>query len=111
MIAATTPTGSRSRIELPSSSRHSYSAARWPQSAKVIVGRPTWIPLERARGIPTSLAMMRASSSERSASFSEIRVRNSPRSLGLVAAHAGKAAAAARTAASASAGVPAGTVA
>ena len=61
--------------------------------------------------MPTSWAIVRAMSSLRSASFSEMRVRNSPRSLGLVLAHAGKAAAAASTARLASSTVPEGTVA
>ena len=69
------------------------------------------MPLESISGIPTSLAMTSAISSSRSANFSEMRVRNSPRSLGLVFAQPVKAAAAASTARLASSTVPAGTVA
>ena len=69
------------------------------------------MPLESISGMPTSLAMTSAISSSRSASFSEMRIKYSPRSFGLVLDHPSKAAAAASTALLASATVPAGTVA
>ena len=111
MIAATTPTGSRTSVEVPTSSSHTNSEARCALSANVNVGSPAWMPLASMSGIPTSLAMHSAMSSPRSASFSEMRVSSSPRSLGLVFAHDVNAAAAASTAAFASSTVPAGIVA
>ena len=74
-------------------------------------GQASLDPLASMSGMPTSLAMVSAISSLRSASFSEIRSRKSPRSLGLVLAQPSKAAAAASTARFASSTVPAGIVA
>jgi len=79
-------------------------------SAKAPMARPTWIGPDSDSGMPTSREMTEASSSVRAARPSEIRARSLDLSAAGVADHAGKAAAAASTALSASAAVPSGTV-
>ncbi len=111
MIAPTTPTGSRTISELPTSSSQAISSTSSACDEKVTDGSPAWIMRESVIGMPSSLAIRaRASSSPRSASFAPIAA--------LLAARArtarsrdqsSKAARAARTARSASSAVPSGT--
>ena len=72
MIAATTPAGSRTISELPTSSSHSIASTSSGIEAKVTEGRPAWIMRERPIGMPSSLVMSAASSSPRSASLAAI---------------------------------------
>ena len=111
VIAPTTPMGSCTTSELPSSSSHWKASAALAASANAMAGRPTWTEPDRVIGMPTSCEMMVATSSVRAARASPIRVSSLPRSSREVAAQPGKAAAAACTALSTSSGVPSGMVA
>jgi hypothetical protein len=72
VIAATTPAGSRTISELPTSSSHSISSTRSAIEANVIDGRPTWIIRDSPIGIPSSLVIRAASSSPRASSSAAI---------------------------------------
>ncbi len=72
---------------------------------------PTWIIADSGFGIPTSCVITSAISSRRASSSSATRRSNLPRSSGGCSDHDGKAALAAATARSMSAGVPSGIVA
>ena len=111
VIAPTTPTGSLTTSELPISSCHAYDVAWVALSTNAPVGNPTWMGPVRVRGIPTSWLITSAISSLRAWSPSVIFCRKAARSLGGVADHAETRGAAASTARSMSAGVPAGIVA
>ena len=52
MIAATTPTGSRTISELPTFSSHWTSSTSCGMEAKVPVGSPTWIIRASFSGMP-----------------------------------------------------------
>ncbi len=110
-MAPTTPTGSRTMSELPSSSSQSNSVICVAISAKAPVGRPTWMAPDRVIGIPTSREIVWAISSVRAARPSEIRDSILARSSTEVADQSAKASAAAWTALSTSSAVPSGMVA
>jgi hypothetical protein len=105
----TTPTGSRTTSELPTCSSYWNSVASLAWMPKFIAGRPAWIALLIGSGMPTSCAMIFASSSLRAISPAEIFCRYSARFSAGVADHAGNAALAAFTARSMSCAEPSGT--
>jgi len=110
-MAPTTPTGSRTTSELPISSSQGKASAAWAASAKAPAGSPTCTPPDRVMGMPTSCEMMVAISSVRAARASPMRMRALALSSREVVDQAGKAAAAASTAALTSSTVPSGMVA
>ena len=71
-MAATTPTGSFTTTELPSSSSQATAPTSSGIDEKVRAGSPAWIICESPIGIPSSVVMRAASSSPRSASFAPI---------------------------------------
>ena len=109
MIPPTTPTGSRTTRELPTSSSHTIRSTAWAIAPKSIAGSPAWMVRDRPNGIPTSRETIAAISSARAASPWEMAVQASTRSASGVADQPGKAARAARAARSTSSGVPSGT--
>ena len=88
--------------------RHGTSSTIAGAVLKVASGRPTWIGRACRAGIPSSVAMRTVSSSARASSPSAMRVSASWRTSSGACDHAGKAARAAATARSTSAGVPSG---
>ncbi len=109
MIAATTPTGSRTISELPTSSSQAISSTRSVWDENVTDGSPAWIMRDSVSGMPSSVAIRTPSSSPRSASFAPIAPPAARARSGEVCDQESKAARAARTARSASSGVPSGT--
>ena len=75
MIAATTPAGSFTISELPTSSSQATSFTSSGIEENVTVGRPAWIICDRPIGMPSSVVMSAATSSPRSASFAPIRAQ------------------------------------
>ncbi len=109
-MAPTTPTGSRTTRELPTSCSQVKSAAMGPIEPNVAMGSPTWTSWDSTWGIPTSWVIRSARLSMRAPRASLTLVMRAVRSSTGVADQAGKAARAAATAASMSAAVPSGTV-
>ena len=110
VIAATTPSGSRTIVELPTVTGSSAPASISASTPSVMpMGLGTWTFVANTIGVPTSAVIVAASSSARALRPSLIRRTAATRSASGVADQPGNAAAAARTAASASASVPAGT--
>ena len=109
-MAPTTPTGSRTMRELPTSSSKGNSVASWAAAAKLITGNPTWMRFDSVKGMPTSWEISVAISSVRAVSASCTRARILARSSLDVDDHSAKASAAHRTARSTSSGVPSGIV-
>ena len=109
MIAATTPAGSFTIREFPTSSSHLTSPTSSGIEENVSDGSPAWIIFDRPIGIPSSVVISAASSSPRSPSFSPMAAQRRARSSGGVCDHESNAARAARAARSASSGVPSGT--
>ena len=72
-MAPTTPTGSRTMSEFPTSSSHSKVSAALAASVKAPAGSPTWIEPDSVIGMPTSWVITSAISSVRAASASPIR--------------------------------------
>jgi hypothetical protein len=109
VIAPTTPTGSRTTIELPIRSSNG-NACRIPGTLPVVaMGRPAWMVFARVIGVPTSAETVRAISSARASSPFAIRSTARARSATGVAAQPSNAARAARTARSTSSAFPRGT--
>ncbi len=67
-MAATTPAGSRTTSELPTSSSQAISSTRSGIAENPIAGSPAWIMRDRPRGMPSSLVISAPSSSPRSVS-------------------------------------------
>ena len=109
MIAATTPAGSLTISELPTSSSQVISLTRSGIEENVTVGSPAWISPDRPIGIPSSIVMSAAMSSPRSASFAPMAPHSRARSSAGVCDQESNAARAARTARSASSALPSGT--
>ena len=109
MIAAITPTGSRTISELPTCCSHSCSASSWGIEPNVVVGSPAWMRLESLTGIPTSWVINAAISSMRAPSAAAMRPIQSERSCTEVCDQLSNAARAAATALSTSSIVPSGT--
>ena len=80
MIAATTPAGSRTISELPTSSSQAISSTSSACDEKVTDGRPAWIIRESVIGMPSSVEISPASSSPRSASLAPIAAHSCARS-------------------------------
>ena len=72
MIAATTPAGSCTISEFPTSSSHVTSFTSSGIDENVSGGSPAWIICDRPIGMPSSVVISAASSSPRSPSFSPI---------------------------------------
>ncbi len=109
-MAPTTPAGTRRTIELPMRSSAGSSRAASAMVSNTEAARPTCTRTDVASGVPTSCAMIRASSSSRSRSPAAIAVTTSARSAIGTAAHSSKERRAARIARSPSTASPAGTV-
>ena len=108
MIAPTTPTGSRTISELPTSSSQTASAMTCGIEPKLIVGSPAWIMCASLIGMPSSCAISAAISSIRALSACAIRASQSARSSTVVSDHVSNAARAAATARSTSSALPSG---
>jgi hypothetical protein len=104
----TTPTGSRSTIELPTFSSHWKPPSIFAYMPKVNVGEPAWMRVASLIGMPTSCAIVLPISSERAFMPSLIFARKAARSAGGVAAQPSNAARAAATAELASCSSPSG---
>ena len=110
MIAATTPTGSRTTSELPTFSSKANPAASFAYMPKVWIGEPAWMRTDSFSGMPTSCGMGRPISSARAVRPSWMRVSSATRPASGVRDQPSNAARAAATAASASATAPSGTL-
>ncbi len=108
VIAPTTPIGSRTISELPTSSVQAKSSARPAMDSTTAAGNATWAVRDIPIGEPISAVIAWAISSVRAARPAPRRRSTSARCCGVVADQAGKAARAAATARSTSAAVPAG---
>jgi hypothetical protein len=108
----TTPIGSRSTSELPISSLNENSPSiRSATPLATAIGNEAWTLSENEIGDPISAVIVAAISSRRAPSSAEIRRMTATRSSTDVCDHETNALFAARTAASTSAAVPAGTAA
>ncbi len=108
-MAPTTPTGSRTTNDVPTSCSHVNPAAIGAMEPKVAMGRPTCTSWESTNGMPTSWVMRSARLSILAPRASLTLVRRAVRSSTGVDAQPGKACRAAATAASMSSMVPSGT--
>ena len=110
MIAPSTPIASRTTREFPTSSSQTISSISLAAAANWLAGSPTWMILLSFSGIPSSWAIVAATSSLRSPSPAAIALSRPARSSREVSDQAGKAARAAATARSASSAEQAGIV-
>ena len=109
-MAPTTPAGWRMTIDVPMRSSAGSSRAASAMVSNTDAARPTCTRTEMASGVPTSRAMISASSASRARRPAAIAVTASARSAMGTCAHASKERRAASTARSASDASPAGTV-
>jgi len=107
----TTPIGSRTTSELPTTSSNGNASAIAAACEKLLIGRPTCTICDSHLTMPVSLEMAVAISSMRAPSASPMRVMYLARSSTGVVDHVSNASLAARTAASTSAAVPEGMLA
>lgn len=108
-MAPTTPTGSSRTVEFPIRSSKAYEAAISAKEEVTAIDPPTWTAFAKRSGAPSSAVTVSVNSPLRACSASRSAPISAARSAGGVAAQPGRAARAARTAASTSSAVPAGT--